>query len=57
MADEDRAHRADPHHPRGKAKLRKQALDWLKADLSAWKRIAMIVEPGNQGLVAKTLAH
>ena len=40
-----------------KAKLRKQALDWLKAELSAWKRVSMIVEPGNKELVAKTLAH
>jgi eukaryotic-like serine/threonine-protein kinase len=40
-----------------KAKLRKQALDWLKAELSAWKRVSMIVEPGNKELVAKTLTH
>ena len=39
------------------AKLRKQALDWLKVALSAWKRISMIVEPGSIELVAKTLAH
>ena len=31
-----------------KAKFRKQALDWLKAELSAWKREAMIIEPGNK---------
>jgi len=40
-----------------KAKLRRQALDWLTAELKAWKRISMIVEPGNKELVAKTLAH
>ena len=40
-----------------KAKLRKQALDWLKAELSAWKRVSMIIEPGNKELVAKNLTH
>ena len=40
-----------------RTKLREQALGWLKAELSAWKRVAMIVEPGNKELVAKTLAH
>ena len=40
-----------------RAKLRKQALDWLKAELSAWKRVSMIVESGNKELVAKTLTH
>jgi len=40
-----------------KAKLRKQALDWLRAELSDWKRVSIIVEPGNKELVAKTLAH
>ena len=32
-----------------KAKLRKQALDWLKAELSAWKRVSMIVDARQQG--------
>jgi tetratricopeptide (TPR) repeat protein len=40
-----------------KSKLRQQALDWLKAELSAWGRISMMIEPGNQQLVAKSLAH
>jgi serine/threonine protein kinase/tetratricopeptide (TPR) repeat protein len=40
-----------------RARLRKQALDWLKAELSAWKRVAMTAEPGNKELVARTLAH
>ena len=40
-----------------KVKLRTQALAWLKAELAAWKRVSMIVEPGNKQLVAKTLAH
>jgi serine/threonine-protein kinase len=39
-----------------KAKLRRQALDWLKAELSAWKRAAETVEPATKGMVAKTLA-
>jgi Flp pilus assembly protein TadD len=38
-------------------RLREQALGWLRAELSAWKKLAMTVEPGNQQLVAKTLAH
>ena len=40
-----------------KAKLRGQAHDWLKAELSVWKQVSMIIEPGNKELVAKTLAH
>jgi eukaryotic-like serine/threonine-protein kinase len=40
-----------------KARLRKQALDWLRAELAAWKRVSMIVEPGNKEFVATTLAH
>ena len=40
-----------------KTKLRKQALDWLKAELSAWKRVSIIIEPGNKELVAKNLTH
>jgi tetratricopeptide (TPR) repeat protein len=40
-----------------RAALRKQALGWLEAELSAWKRVAMAVAPGNKELVAGTLAH
>ena len=40
-----------------KIKLRKQALNWLTAELKAWKLVAMTVGPGNKELVAKTLAH
>ncbi|MDB5349542.1 MAG: pkn [Planctomycetota bacterium] len=40
-----------------KAKLRAQALDWLKAELSAWKKVSFTIEPGSKELVAKTLAH
>ena len=40
-----------------KAKFRKQALDWLKAELSAWKREAMIIEPGTKERVSTTLAN
>ncbi len=40
-----------------RAKLRRQALDWLKAELSAWKRVAMTVAPGNKEAVAKTLKN
>jgi hypothetical protein len=40
-----------------KAYRRKQALNWLKAELSAWKREAMIIEPGSKERVSTTLAH
>jgi eukaryotic-like serine/threonine-protein kinase len=40
-----------------KAKLREQALVWLEAELSAWKRVSMTVGPGNKELVDKTLVH
>ena len=40
-----------------KASLRAQALGWLKAEFSAWERVAMLVEPGNKELVVKTLMH
>ena len=40
-----------------KSKLRAHALDWLKAELSAWKRVAMTIGPGNTEAVAKTLAR
>jgi serine/threonine protein kinase/tetratricopeptide (TPR) repeat protein len=39
------------------AYLRRQALKWLEAELSAWKRVSRIVAPGNKDLVASTLAH
>ena len=39
------------------SKLRKQALDWLQAELSAWRRVALTVGPGNKETVAKTLQH
>ena len=37
-----------PPDEAARAKLRKQALDWLKAELSAWKRVSMTIEPGNK---------
>ena len=40
-----------------RAKLRDQAKDWLRAELSAWEKVAMAAEPGNKPLVAKTLRH
>jgi len=46
-----------PPDDSAKAKLRRQALDWLKAELSAWKRVVMTVGPGNKETVAKTLKH
>ena len=40
-----------------RAKLREQALAWLKAELSTWKRVSMTIEPGNKEAVSRTLAH
>jgi eukaryotic-like serine/threonine-protein kinase len=40
-----------------KAELRRHALTWLNADLSAWKRISMTIAPGSKELVAKTITH
>ncbi len=40
-----------------RAKLRAQALGWLRAELSAWKRVAMTVAPDNKESVAGALAH
>jgi hypothetical protein len=40
-----------------RAKLRGQTLQWLRAELKAWKRVSMIIEPGNKETVAKTLQH
>jgi WD40 repeat protein len=39
-----------------KARFRRQALNWLKANLSARKRAAMIIEPGNKKKFAEFLA-
>ena len=40
-----------------KAKLRAQALGWLKDELSAWDKVASTAGPGDKELVAKTLDH
>jgi hypothetical protein len=40
-----------------KARLRRQALAWLKSELLAWKRVFSIIEPGNKERVAKHMAH
>ncbi|MDB5351733.1 MAG: hypothetical protein JWN86_2980 [Planctomycetota bacterium] len=41
----------------GKAKLRAQAMGWLRAELAAWEKVATTVGPGNKELVGRTLAH
>jgi eukaryotic-like serine/threonine-protein kinase len=46
-----------PPDDAAKARLRQQALDWLKAELSAWNRVKLTSGPGNKELVARTLAH
>ena len=38
-------------------KLRNQAKDWLRAELSAWEKVATAAEPASKPLVAKTLQH
>jgi hypothetical protein len=40
-----------------RARIRRQALTWLKSELLAWKRVSRIIEPGNKELVAKHMAH
>ena len=40
-----------------KARLRRQALDWLKTELTAWKQASQIIEPHIQEQVGNTLAH
>ncbi|MDB5352869.1 MAG: serine/threonine protein kinase [Planctomycetota bacterium] len=40
-----------------RAKLRQQARDWLRDELSAWEKVAMTDGPGNKPLVVKALEH
>ena len=40
-----------------KARLRRQALGWLKTELTAWKQASQIIEPHIQEQVGNTLAH
>jgi eukaryotic-like serine/threonine-protein kinase len=37
-----------------KSKLRRQALDWLKAELAAWGKL---LESGQPGIIVQTLSH
>ena len=46
-----------PLEDTAKAKLRQEALDWLKAELSTWKVHVTITAPGNLELATKTLAN
>ena len=39
----------------GKAKLRAQALGWLRAELTAWNHVSLSMEPGNKETVATIL--
>jgi tetratricopeptide (TPR) repeat protein len=40
-----------------RARLRRQALNWLRAELEAWGRVAMTAGPGNKEAVATNLRH
>ena len=40
-----------------KAKLRRQALDWLKAELLAWDRLDLPKLPGTKEIVGEALKH
>jgi tetratricopeptide (TPR) repeat protein len=40
-----------------KSRLRQLAIDWLKAELSAWQGLSTTNEKGNKNLVVDTLAH
>jgi WD40 repeat protein len=39
------------------ARLRRQALDWLKTELTAWRQASQVIEPRIQEKVGDTLAH
>src|SRR5262249_59870885 len=40
-----------------RTKLRKQALDWLRADLAAWTKVAEGGQPQALAVVQRTLTH
>ncbi len=40
-----------------KSQLRRQALVWLKAELTAWKPLSKTADPGNNEMAAKALAY
>ena len=46
-----------PPDDAARAKLRKEALEWLKAEYSAWSNLLESDVPKSPALVAKTLAH
>ena len=46
-----------PPDDASKVKLRRQALDWLKADLAAWSKILESGPPQARPVVASTLKH
>jgi serine/threonine-protein kinase len=41
----------------GKAHWRKQALDWLKADLAVWSKVSETGPPQARQFIAQTLQH
>jgi serine/threonine-protein kinase len=41
----------------GRAALRKQALDWLRADLALWREMARSTRPADRALAQKYLRH
>jgi serine/threonine-protein kinase len=48
---------ADPLDDQEKARLRRQALDWLRADLTAWAKVVEKDSPQDRALVQRTLQH
>ncbi len=46
-----------PPDDAAKARLRRQALDWLRAELKAWRPLTVTVEPGSKEAVSRTLQH
>ena len=46
-----------PPDDAAKAQLRKQALDWLRAELAAWKQFAAAAAPDSKGRIVQILTH
>jgi tetratricopeptide (TPR) repeat protein len=57
LAAADKARGAGPTDGKDRAGLRRQALDWLRADLAAWAKAVDKGPPQDRRLARRTLAH